>query len=111
MNDVIKVAMITGIVALINGPVFLGILNRKSKKNNEISELRGDVRRLFTLVDRIAEGLTFSLENDAVIFKAFRKNSINGESEMQEEKMRDYFSRCATDGFKGSKGDKQWPKK
>ena len=39
----------------------------------------------------------------AVIFNAFRKNAINGESEVQEQKMRDYFSRCATEGFNSGK--------
>lgn len=31
------------------------------------------------------------LENDVVIFNALRHGKINGESEKQEEKMREYF--------------------
>ena len=103
MNDMVQVAIITGVITLVNGPLVIGLLTRKSRKDDEIRKLRTDVGKLFKLVDRIAEGLTYGLENDAVIFNAFRKNAINGESEIQEMKMRDYFSRCATDGFKSDK--------
>ncbi|MEA5032300.1 MAG: hypothetical protein VB025_09150 [Sphaerochaeta sp.] len=103
MSDLVKVAVITGVITLVNGPLVIGLLARKSRKDDEVRKLRGDVAKLFKLVDRIAEGLTYGLENDAVIFNAFRKNSINGESEVQEQKMRDYFSRCATEGFKSGK--------
>jgi hypothetical protein len=103
MVDVVVVALITGGIALLNGPVLLAILNKRMRRTDEITELRSDVARLFKLTDRIAEGLTYGLENDAVIFRAFRKNAINGESEIQEEKMREYFSRCTADGFRSGK--------
>ncbi len=43
------------------------------------------------VVERLAEGVTLGLENDIVIFNALRNNHINGESEKQEQKMRNYF--------------------
>jgi hypothetical protein len=60
----------------------------------------GDTKRLTGAINRIAEGLNIGLDNDRVIFRAFRENKINGESEAQERKMDDYFQRCAISGYK-----------
>lgn len=60
----------------------------------------GDKKEIKSSINRIAEGLHIGLENDRVIFKAFRENKINGESEEQEKKMDQYFHKCATDGYK-----------
>lgn len=49
--------------------------------------------------DRLSEGMELGLENDIVIFNALRKGHINGESERQEEKMRDYFFKKSMNGF------------
>ena len=83
MSDVIVVALITA------GVGFATTLINKFC----------DRRRLTSAIDKIAEGLAIGLENDAVIFKALRENEINGESEVQERKMNEYFRDSTTSGF------------
>jgi hypothetical protein len=115
MSDIVLVAMITGGVALSNG-VVLAILNRrwkrKDQRNDEISLLKDemsfmgdDIKKLFKLLGRIGKGLDIGLKNDKVIFKAFRDNSINGESEAQERVMDEYFTQCTVDGFRTNRED------
>ena len=110
MSDIVLVAMITGGVALSNG-VVLAMLNRRWKSkdqcNHEISqmkdgmsELQGDTKKLFKLMDRLGAGLNIGLKNDKVIFKAFRENCINGESEIQEKIMDEYFTECTMNAFR-----------
>ena len=103
MSDMIQVAIITGVITLVNGPLVITLISKNSKKNDEIKELREDVGKLFKLVDRIAAGLTIGLKNDKVIFEAFRKNSINGDSEIQDKMMDDYFTECTLEGFKSGR--------
>lgn len=79
MGDIIWVAIITGSVSVITSCI------------NKIGTKK--------FLDRIAEGLKLSLENDVVLFDAFRRNSINGESEEQEKKMNEYFLHSTTDSF------------
>jgi hypothetical protein len=105
MSDVVQVAIITGVITLVNGPLVITLISKNSKKNNEIKELREDVGKLFKLVDRIAAGLTIGLKNDKVIFEAFRKNSINGDSEIQDKVMDDYFTECTVEGFKSGRDE------
>jgi len=81
MSDAIWVAIITGGVALITG-----LVNRFGGQKRAI--------------DKIAEGLKISLENDKVMFDAFRRNAINGESEKQEAKMAQYFMDSTTSGYR-----------
>ena len=99
MTDIVKVAIITGAITLINGPLVISIISRQSKRNDEVKQIQKDVKNLVKAVNRIAIGLTLGLENDSVIFDAFRKNSINGESEIQERKMMEYFQNCTTEAF------------
>lgn len=47
----------------------------------------------------LGEGLSIGLDNDRVIFKALREHAINGESEAQERKMDEYFSKQTKKGF------------
>lgn len=103
MSDMVQVAIITGVITLVNGPLVITLISKNSKKNDEIKELREDVGNLFKLVDRIAAGLTIGLKNDKVIFEAFRKNSINGDSEIQDKVMDDYFTECTVEGFKSGR--------
>lgn len=103
MSDMVQVAIITGVITLVNGPLVITLISKNSKKNDEIKELREDVGKLFKLVDRIAAGLTIGLKNDKVIFEAFRKNSINGDSEIQDRMMDDYFTECTLEGFKSGR--------
>ena len=51
------------------------------------------------LIDRLSEGVQLLLESDIVIFKALREGHINGESEKQEEKIKEYFYRCTIRGI------------
>lgn len=100
MNNETLAVVIAGSITLLNGPVLIAILSRRWKQNDELHQLKGDITRLFSLVDRIAAGLNIGLKNDQVIFEAFRKNAINGESETQDRAMDNYFRECAVNGFK-----------
>lgn len=95
MSDVIWVAVITGSVTLANA-----LLSRRWGKDDEIAKLRKAIASLYKQVNRIAKGMDIALKNDQVIFDAFRKNAINGESEVQDKIMEDYFRECAVAGFK-----------
>ena len=79
MSDVVWVAIVTGTVTILSA-----ILSRLGNKK---------------YLDKIAEGTKLGLENDIVIFDAFRRNKINGESEQQEQKMREYFLHTTTESF------------
>jgi len=103
MDDVVKVAVITGCVALVNGPLLLAVMSQRWRRNDELTHLREDVARLFKLVNRVGAGLDIGLRNDKVIFKALRDNSINGESEIQERIMDEYFTGCTLEGFKSDR--------
>jgi len=103
MSDVVVVAVVTGCIALLNGPIVVALMNRRFKKSDELVQIKSDIARLFKLVDRIGMGLDIGLRNDKVIFKAFRENCINGDSEAQERVMDEYFTGCAIEGFKSNK--------
>jgi hypothetical protein len=103
MHDAVLVAVITGCVALSNG-ILSTILNRRWKRNDKLAEMRSDISRLYHMVDRLGKGLCLGLENDKVIFKAFREHAINGESETQEERMDTYFRECAVHDLKAGDG-------
>ena len=79
MSDVVLVALVSGTVTIL-----VSVLNRLGNKK---------------YLDKIAEGTKLGLENDIVIFDAFRRNKINGESELQEQKMRNYFLHTTTESF------------
>ena len=57
------------------------------------------MERVKKAISRLGEGLSIGLDNDRVIFKAFRKHAINGESEAQEKKMDEYFRKQTKKGF------------
>ena len=73
---------------------------RKDRSLDELSEMKSDIKKLFKLMDRLGAGLDIGLRNDKVIFRAFRENSINGDSELQEKVMDEYFTQCAVEGFR-----------
>ncbi len=100
MTDVVKVALVTGFITLINGPLVIGLVSKKSKQLQNIREIKSEQSRLFHLMDRIADGLSIGLQNDRIIFRALREHSINGESEAQEKVMEAYFAQCLTYGLK-----------
>lgn len=100
MSDVIWVAVITGSVTLANA-----LLSRRWRKDDELVKLRGAITSLYRQVNRIAKGMDIALKNDQVIFNALRKNQINGESEVQDKIMEDYFRECAVAGYKVDGGE------
>ncbi|WP_319758425.1 hypothetical protein [uncultured Sphaerochaeta sp.] len=104
MSDPVTVALIGGGIALLNGPILLAIFNNHIKKTDETKQIREDITQLSKQVDRIGDGLNIGLRNDKVIFEALRKNSINGESERQEQIMDEYFTDCAVSGFSQKHG-------
>lgn len=106
MTDVVKVALVTGFITLINGPLVIALVNKKSKQLRDIREIKAEQSRLFLLLDRIADGLSIGLQNDRIIFRALREHSINGESEAQEKVMEAYFTQCLTYGLKPDREEK-----
>ena len=106
MSDMLLAALIAGGISILNGPVLLTIMNRNFKKKDdgneaktEIANLKEEFIKLFNVVNRIGKGLNIGLCNDRVIFEAFRKNSINGESEKQDQIMDEYFTECVKEGL------------
>lgn len=88
---IIEILKLIG-VALSTGLASGGIITWYLKKNDRVSE----IEKKF---DRLSEGMELGLENDIVIFEALRKGHINGESEKQEEKMREYFFHKTANGL------------
>ena len=86
--EIIKVIGIALSAGLASG----GLLTWYIKRHDRVAE----IERKF---DRLSEGMELGLENDIVIFEALRKGHINGESERQEEKMREYFFHKSMNGF------------
>ena len=103
MSDPVRLALIGGGIALLNGPILLAIFNNHIKKTDETKKIREDIIKLSKVVDRIGDGLNIGLRNDKVIFEALRKNSINGESERQEQIMDEYFAKSVTLSFYSEK--------
>lgn len=77
INIVIAVIGLLGTV-LSSGGVVMWFLNRKEKRQENRDS-------------KIFEALEILMGNDIVIFDALRNNHINGESERQEEKMKEFL--------------------
>lgn len=60
---------------------------------------RDRLKKIEKVVERLSEGVSLGLQNDIVIFNAFRHNHINGESERQEIKMKEYFYKNTNKGL------------
>ena len=94
----------------------LDVESELTKVNNKIANLElviedinkkldNDLRRfeaiekclevMTEVMSRNSRGTILSLENDQVIFNALRNNHINGESEIQEKKLDEYYKECA----------------
>lgn len=76
-------------------------LDRRQKREEKAEAARQkieDARRKKEEAQQqhILEGVKLGLENDAVIFKALREHKINGESELQEQKMNEFFRKQFT---------------
>lgn len=77
INIIIAVIGLLGTV-LSSGGVVMWFLNRKEKRAEDRD-------------NKIFEALEILMGNDIVIFDALRNNHINGESERQEEKMKEFL--------------------
>ena len=88
---VVEILKLIGI-ALSAGLASGGVITWYIKRHDRVAE----IEKKF---DRLSEGMELGLENDVVIFNALRNGHINGESERQEEKMRDYFFKKSMNGF------------
>lgn len=77
INIVIAVIGLLGTV-LSSGGIVMWFLNRKEKRQENRDS-------------KIFEALEILMGNDIVIFDALRNNHINGESERQEEKMKEFL--------------------
>lgn len=105
MSDMVKIAIITGAITLVNGPLLIALLGRKWKRNDELAALKGELKTVSKILRHLGNGLDIGLRNDRVIFRALREHSINGESEEQEKIMEEYFARFTIAGFKTDKGE------
>lgn len=86
--EIIKlVAVVMGAI-LASGGIFMYYIKRHDRIND-----------LLVKYERLAEGVKLGLENDVVIFNALRNGHINGESEEQEKKMKEYFYNNSMKGF------------
>ena len=60
-----------------------------------LNDIEHTLKTLTELMSRTSKGTILSLENDTIVFNAFRNNHINGESEEQEKKLKAYYKECA----------------
>jgi len=84
-----------------SGGLVVWFLDRKQKREEKAEEARKQLeearqKREEEQQQHILEGIKLGLENDAVIFKALREHKINGESELQEQKMNEFFRKQFT---------------
>lgn len=85
-------AIVTVIVCLFgSGGIVLWFLNRIAKKHDARDTTAKDVREIKDAMQTMQKGLIMCLENDCVIFNALKTHQINGDSELQEKKMKAYF--------------------
>ena len=70
----------------------------KDKLETDFNRLNLIEKQLIVMsevINRNSKGTILSLENDTIVFNAFRHNHINGESEIQEKKLEAYYKECA----------------
>ncbi|MBO4278629.1 MAG: hypothetical protein J5891_02340 [Spirochaetales bacterium] len=84
--------VVTVLVCLFgSGGIVIWVLNRMAKKHDAKDSSAKDLKELKLAVQTLQRGLIMCLENDCVIFHALKTHQINGDSEMQENKMKAYF--------------------
>ena len=85
-------AIITVAVCLFgSGGIVLWFLNRIAKKHDAKDTTAKDLKEIKECIKTLQRGLIMCLENDSVVFNALKTHQINGDSEVQEAKMRNYF--------------------
>jgi len=72
-------------------------IEKDSKHFEKIDSALSEVQKALNLN---AEGTAIGLENDLIIFNAFRNHHINGESEKAEKKVKDYLMASAKETLK-----------
>ena len=88
----ILTAIVTVVTCLFgSGGIVLWVLNRTAKKHDAKDTTAKDIKDLMGAVQTLQKGLIMCLENDCVIFNALKTHQINGDSELQEKKMKAYF--------------------
>lgn len=74
-----------------SGGVVLWFLNRIAKKHDDKDTTAKDIKDIKNAIKLFQKGLVMCLENDSVVFNALKTHQINGDSEIQEKKMKAYF--------------------
>jgi len=82
-----------------------GLADINRKLDSDTKHFHGvdaSLEKLTQAVNLNAEGTALGLENDLIIFNAFRDHHINGESEKAEKKVREYLMRNTTEALKAN---------
>lgn len=88
----ILTAIVTVVVCLFgSGGIVLWVLNRVAKRHDAKDSTAKDLKEIKGFIQTLQNGLVMCLENDCVIFNALKTHQINGDSELQEKKMKAYF--------------------
>lgn len=95
MESVVVVAIINA-AALIIGPGAVGLIVKHKLDKVSKADMLPD---LCERINRISEAVDLSLESHLVTQKALKEGKINGDNEIQTQKIQDYFRRCAAKGM------------
>ena len=88
----ILTTIVTVVVCLFgSGGIVLWVLNRVAKRHDAKDSTAKDLKEIKGFIQTLQKGLVMCLENDCVIFNALKTHQINGDSELQEKKMKAYF--------------------
>ncbi len=88
MSDTVLVALIMAGGQVLGGGVLLWWLKRRDR-----------ISQVVERVNRNGEFQGLVLDTLQVVMKALREGHINGESERMEERIREYLTKRASDGF------------
>ncbi len=89
--DILTVVVTVLVCLFGSGGIVIWVLNRMAKKHDAKDTSAKDLKELKQALQTLQRGLIMCLENDCVIFHALKTHQINGDSEMQENKMKAYF--------------------
>ena len=86
-------ATVTTIIVCLfgSGGIVLWFLNRVAKRHDAKDTTAKDIKEIKDDIKLLQRGLIMCLENDCVVFNALKTHQINGDSELQEKKMKAYF--------------------
>ncbi len=89
--DTLTVIVTVSVCLFGSGGIVIWVLNRMAKKHDSKDTSSKNFTELKVAMQTIQKGLIMCLENDCVIFNALKTHQINGDSELQEKKMKAYF--------------------